>query len=67
MLKQMKQHSLVAAQGHLQATCHVFGHAWALLRPDGYLVATGESLDGSLLHALTAALGGSPPRAAKTE
>ena len=58
---------VIDTQGHLQATCHVFGHAWALLRPDGYLVATGESLDGSLLHALTAALGGSPPRAAKTE
>ena len=57
---------VIDTQGHLQATCHVFGHAWALLRPDGYLVATGESLDGSLLHALNTALGGSPPRVAKT-
>ncbi len=48
---------VIDTQGHLQATCHVFGHAWALLRPDGYLVATGESVDASLGHALTTALG----------
>ena len=46
---------------HLQATCHVFGHAWALVRPDGYLAATGESIDASLTHALTAATGHAPP------
>jgi len=44
-------------QGHLQATCHVFGHAWALLRPDSYVAATGESIDASLVHALSTALG----------
>lgn len=44
-------------QGHLQATCHVFGHAWALLRPDGHVAATGESVDASLVHAVAAALG----------
>lgn len=44
-------------QGHLQATCHVFGHAWALLRPDGHIAATGESVDASLVHAVAAALG----------
>jgi 3-(3-hydroxy-phenyl)propionate hydroxylase len=43
--------------GHLQATCHVFGHAWALLRPDSYVAATGESIDASLVHALSCALG----------
>ncbi len=57
---------VIDTQGHLQATCHVFGHAWALLRPDGYLVATGESLDGSLQHALTTALGGSPSTRSST-
>jgi 3-(3-hydroxy-phenyl)propionate hydroxylase len=46
-------------QGHLQATCHVFGHAWALLRPDGHVAATGESVDASLVHAVAAALGAS--------
>jgi 3-(3-hydroxy-phenyl)propionate hydroxylase len=44
-------------QGHLQATCHVFGHAWALLRPDGHVAATGESVDASLVHAVAGALG----------
>ncbi len=43
--------------GHLQATCHVFGHAWSLLRPDSYVAATGESIDASLVHALAVAIG----------
>jgi len=49
-------------QGHLQATCHVFGHAWALLRPDGHVAATGESVDASLVHAVAAALGAAVPQ-----
>jgi 3-(3-hydroxy-phenyl)propionate hydroxylase len=57
---------VIDSQGHLQATCHVFGHAWALLRPDGYLAATGESVDASLSHALTTALGGPPTTRART-
>lgn len=44
-------------QGHLQGACHVFGHAWALVRPDSYVAATGESIDASLVDALGAALG----------
>jgi 3-(3-hydroxy-phenyl)propionate hydroxylase len=48
---------VIDPQGHLQATCHVFGHAWALLRPDSYVAATGESMDASLVHALSMALG----------
>jgi len=43
--------------GHLQGACHVFGHAWALLRPDSYVAATGESIDATLVHALGKALG----------
>lgn len=43
--------------GHLQGACHVFGHAWALLRPDGYLAATGEAVDGHLVAAVEKALG----------
>ncbi|SFU89308.1 3-(3-hydroxy-phenyl)propionate hydroxylase [Polaromonas sp. YR568] len=43
--------------GHLQATCHVFGHAWALLRPDGHVAATGESVDASVVHAVASAMG----------
>lgn len=44
-------------QGHLQGACHVFGHAWALLRPDGYLAATGESVDAQLVSAIERSLG----------
>jgi 3-(3-hydroxy-phenyl)propionate hydroxylase len=44
-------------QGHLQGACHVFGHAWALLRPDGYLAATGESVDTKLVSAIERSLG----------
>ena len=39
-------------KGHLQGACHVFGHAWALVRPDSYVAATGESVDASLVHAV---------------
>ena len=51
---------VIDEHGHLQATCHVFGHAWALLRPDGHVAATGESVDASLVHAVAAALGAGP-------
>jgi 3-(3-hydroxy-phenyl)propionate hydroxylase len=44
-------------QGHLQGACHVFGHAWALLRPDAYLAATGETVDASLVTAIERSLG----------
>jgi 3-(3-hydroxy-phenyl)propionate hydroxylase len=43
--------------GHLQGVCHVFGHAWALVRPDGYLAATGESVDTGLIQAVERSLG----------
>jgi 3-(3-hydroxy-phenyl)propionate hydroxylase len=43
-------------QGHLQGACHVFGHAWALVRPDAYLAATGEAVDGALVQAIGHAL-----------
>ena len=42
---------------HLQGACHVFGHAWALVRPDSYVAATGESIDSTLVHAIGKALG----------
>jgi 3-(3-hydroxy-phenyl)propionate hydroxylase len=44
-------------RGHLQGACHVFGHAWALLRPDAYLAASGEAVDGQLVAAIERALG----------
>ncbi|MEJ7929170.1 FAD-dependent oxidoreductase [Ramlibacter sp. AN1015] len=43
-------------QGHLQGACHVFGHAWALVRPDAYVAATGESIDAGLINAVSASL-----------
>jgi 3-(3-hydroxy-phenyl)propionate hydroxylase len=45
--------------GHLRGACHVFGHAWALLRPDAYVAATGERIDAKLVHAIGCALGAS--------
>jgi len=44
-------------QGHLRDACHVFGHTWALLRPDSYVAATGDAVDGTLVHAIACALG----------
>jgi 3-(3-hydroxy-phenyl)propionate hydroxylase len=44
-------------KGHLQGACHVFGHAWALVRPDAYVAATGEAVDAQLVHAVGCALG----------
>jgi 3-(3-hydroxy-phenyl)propionate hydroxylase len=55
-----RAHALEAVRdplGHLQGACHVFGHAWALVRPDTYLAATGEAVDGSLITAVEHALG----------
>ena len=43
--------------GHLQGACHVFGHAWALVRPDSYLAATGEAVDSDLIAAVEKSLG----------
>lgn len=48
---------VIDPQGHLQGACHVFGHAWAVLRPDGYLAATGEAVDIKLVRAIEHALG----------
>lgn len=43
--------------GHLRVASHVFGHTWALLRPDGYLAATGEAVDSDLVAAIERGLG----------
>jgi 3-(3-hydroxy-phenyl)propionate hydroxylase len=44
-------------QGHLKTACHLYGHQWALVRPDAYVAATGEAIDGSLVQAIGQALG----------
>jgi 3-(3-hydroxy-phenyl)propionate hydroxylase len=48
---------VVDPQGHLQGACHVFGHAWALVRPDSYVAATGEGIDAGVVQAVARALG----------
>lgn len=55
-LPQAVEH-VVDPQGHMQGACHVFGHAWAIVRPDGYLSATGEAVDATLVHSIEHALG----------
>lgn len=44
-------------EGHLRAACQLGGPGWALVRPDGYLAATGERIDGRLVAALERSLG----------
>ncbi len=44
-------------EGHLRGACHVHGHAWALVRPDGYLAASGEAVNASLIAAVERSLG----------
>jgi 3-(3-hydroxy-phenyl)propionate hydroxylase len=48
---------VIDPHGHLQGACHVFGHAWALVRPDSYVAATGEGVDAALVHAVARAMG----------
>ncbi len=43
-------------QDRLKRACQVFGLRWALLRPDGYLAATGEAVDATLVRAMERAL-----------
>lgn len=44
-------------KGHLQSACHVPGQGWALVRPDGYLAATGDAVDQHLVRAIERSLG----------
>jgi 3-(3-hydroxy-phenyl)propionate hydroxylase len=44
-------------EGHLRAACQRPGPGWALVRPDGYLAATGAAIDGRLVAALERSLG----------
>ena len=44
-------------QGHLQGACQVDGNAWALVRPDGYLAATGNTINARLVTAIERSLG----------
>ena len=40
----------------LRQACHASSSRWALVRPDAYLAATGQALDGRLVHAVAKAL-----------
>ena len=55
VLAQAKE-SIQDREGHVQTACHMFGHAWALVRPDSYLAATGEAIDASLVQAIEQSL-----------
>jgi 3-(3-hydroxy-phenyl)propionate hydroxylase len=40
----------------LRKACGADGHGWALLRPDAYLAARGQHIDGKLIQAIAQAL-----------
>jgi 3-(3-hydroxy-phenyl)propionate hydroxylase len=40
----------------LRKACGAEGHGWALLRPDAYLAARGQHIDGKLIQAIAQAL-----------
>ena len=44
-------------QGHLRGACQVQSGDWALVRPDGYLAASGHAIDGELVQAIALSLG----------
>jgi 3-(3-hydroxy-phenyl)propionate hydroxylase len=44
-------------QGHLRGACQVQPGDWALVRPDGYLAASGHAIDGELVQAIALSLG----------
>ena len=44
-------------RGHLRSTCQATDAAWALLRPDGYITATGGEVDAFLVRTIATALG----------
>jgi 3-(3-hydroxy-phenyl)propionate hydroxylase len=50
-------------EGHMKGACHVFGHAWALVRPDAYVAATGEAIDASVVDAVGRCLGAEEAKA----
>jgi 3-(3-hydroxy-phenyl)propionate hydroxylase len=52
---QAREH-VIDKQHRLRTACQLQGRGWALVRPDGYLAATGQRVDGSLIEAIANAL-----------
>jgi 3-(3-hydroxy-phenyl)propionate hydroxylase len=50
-LPQAREH-VIDNQHRLRSACQLQGQGWALVRPDGYLAATGERVDGSLIEGI---------------
>ena len=48
---QAREH-VIDTQHRLRSACQLQGQGWALVRPDGYLAATGHRVDGSLIEAI---------------
>ena len=44
-------------KGHLKDACQAPANGWALVRPDGYLAATGEAINTQLVRAIERSLG----------
>jgi len=55
-LARCREH-VIDPKGNVPGACRVSGEAWALLRPDGYLAATGTAIDGRLVAAIERSLG----------
>jgi 3-(3-hydroxy-phenyl)propionate hydroxylase len=55
-LARCREH-MIDPKGNVPSACRVSGEAWALLRPDGYLAATGTAIDGRLVAAIERSLG----------
>jgi 3-(3-hydroxy-phenyl)propionate hydroxylase len=45
------------SKGHVQGACQASANGWALVRPDGYLAATGETINIQLVQAIERSLG----------
>ena len=43
---------VIDTQHRLRSACQLQGQGWALVRPDGYLAATGHRVDGNLIEAI---------------
>ncbi len=58
--KSTARETIQDVRGHLRAACHLpalLGNAWALIRPDAYVAATGTLIDESLVSAISVAWG----------